>query len=85
MNKIVDLHPYSAFVHIDYADDGRSKTSLNGNGEQLAGIFYSLACDLLEDEMLTVRELRRVVIAAIQDTKRLSVNHAGSTDSDTQE
>lgn len=85
MNKVIDLHPYKAYVRIDYADDGRCKTSMKGNGEQLAGIFYNLGCQLLESELITGRELRRITLGTIVDTKKeLSVNHAGSTDSSTQ-
>ncbi len=86
MNKLIELHPYKAFARIDYADDGRVKTSFSGNGEQLAGIYYALICELMENDLLTGRELRRILIGAIQDEKKeLSVNHAGSTDSNTQD
>ena len=40
----------------------------------------------MENDLLTGRELRRILIGAIQDEKKeLSVNHAGSTDSNTQD
>lgn len=86
MNKIIKLHPYKAFARIDYADDGTAKTSFSGNGEQLAGIFYALSCELMESDLLTGRELRRILIGAIEDVKKeLSVNHARSTDNSTQD
>lgn len=68
-NNIIELSPYVAELTVEYADIGRTKTSLHGTVEQVTGMLYGLVSDLLECNILTAREVRRIVIIAISDYK----------------
>jgi len=69
-NNIIELSPYVADLTVEYADIGRTKTSLHGTVEQIIGMIYGLVSDLLEGNILTTREMRRIVIIAISDYKK---------------
>lgn len=70
MNNIVKLSPYVAELTVEYANIGRTKTSVHGTVEQIIDMVYGLVSDLLDCNILTTREVRRIVIIAIADYKK---------------